>query len=163
MNKLRRVLMLLFAAALFFLLQYVLLQPHAQFSSVSSDVFTTYGEGVKWYRYRGDTVVQQVQAKQAKLFFVTPNNQDRLSVLDVPPTRVELQGKVVFAVERQVLRTARATFAAGKLFSDAPVQIEGNGVNLRSSKGFSYVLANKQLLLSGEVEGEAYPAKSTRK
>lgn len=163
MTKLRRVLMLLFCAALFFLLQYVLLQSDTQFSTVSSDVFTTYGEGVRWYRYRGDTVVQQMTAGQVKLFFVAPGDQDRLSVLDVQPTQVELQGEVVFAAGGQVLRTARATFAAGKLFSDAPVQVAGGGVNMRSSKGFSYGLADKQLLLAGEVEGEAYPAKRVRK
>lgn len=163
MNKLRRALLLLFCAALVFLLQYVLLQSATQFSTVSSDVFTTYGEGVKWYRYRGNTVVQQVSAEQAKLFFVAPGDQDTSSVLDVQPTQIELQGEVVFAAEGQVLRTARATFAAGKLFSDAPVQVAGDGVNMRSSKGFSYVWANKQLVLLGEVEGEAYPAERTRK
>ena len=163
MNKLRRMLMLLFCAALFFLLHYVVLQPTTQFSALSSDVFTTHGEEIKWYRYHDNTVVQQVSAAQAKLFFAAPDDTDTLSVLATQPTQVELQGNVVFAAAGQVLHTTRATFAAGKLFSDAPVQVTGAGVNMHSSKGFSYVLADKQLSLSGEVKGEAYPAARVHK
>ncbi len=155
MTKLHRILMVLFCAALLFLMHYVWLRPPTEFALTSrDDRFKTHGEGITWQRYRGAHVVQQVKAQQATLLFAAAARP----TLELGRARVELQGEVLFASEGHVLRTTRATFAHGKVFSDAAVQIEGGGMRLHGHDGFSYVLADGQLTLLGEVEGEAYSA-----
>ena len=173
MTKLRRLLGVLFCAALLFLLHYAWLRPPTKFATTNSDnLFKTHGEGITWQRYRGDQIVQQVKAAKATVFFAAemPNDKSELESehykkrrstyldLGASPARVELQGGVLFASDGHVLRTTHATFANGKMFSDAVVQIEGGRMRLHGHDGFSYVLADGQLTLLGEVEGEAYPA-----
>ena len=163
MTKLRRLLGLLFCAALLFLLHYVWLRPPTKFAPTSSDdLFKTHGEGIAWQRYRGDQIMQQVKAQQATVFFATAGQGGTYLDLGASPARVELQGEVLFASDGHVLRTTHATFANGKMFSDAAVQIEGGRMRLHGHDGFSYVLTDGQLTLLGEVEGEAYPADRTR-
>lgn len=163
MKKLRYMLMVLFCAALLFLLHYVWLRPPAQFTATSgAELFKTQGEGITWRRYRDEQIVQQVSARQATLFFATATEDGAELDFGASPVRIELQGEVLFASEGHVLRTTRATFAQGVVFSDAAVQIEGGSMRLHGHDGFSYVLADRRLTLRGEVEGEAYPADRTR-
>lgn len=177
MNKLHQILMVLFCAALLFLLQYVWLRPPPKFSASRNNMFKTHGEGITWQRYQGNQIVQQVKAAKATMFFAAemPNDKSELESehykkrrstpfdLSASPARVELQGEVMLTSDGHVLRTERATFADGKVFSDAAVQIEGGSLSLQGYDGFSYVLADGQLTLLGEVEGEAYPADRTSK
>ena len=163
MKKLRRTLMVLFVAALLFLLHYVWLRPPAQFATTNAaELFTTRGEGITWQRYRDEQIVQQVRARQATVFFAAATQDGAELDFGASPVRIELQGEVLFVSEGHVLRTTRATFAQGRVFSDAAVQIEGGSMRLYGHDGFSYVLADKRLTLQGEVEGEAYPADRTR-
>ena len=206
MNKLRRILMVLFCAALFFLLQYVWLRPPPKFTANDDEMFKTHGEGITWQRYRDNQIVQQIKAAKVTVFFAAempddeseresePRSKERESNaavgnarllarsshsgmrsgtqqkprsthldLGAPPAQVELEGEVTLISDEHVLRTEWATFADGKVFSDAAVQIEGSRLNLRGHDGFIYVLADGKLTLLGEVEGEAYPADHTRK
>ena len=69
--------------------------------------------------------------------------------LGASPARVELQGEVLFSSDGHVLRTAHATFANGKVFSNAAVQVEGDRMRLHGYDGFNYVLADGQLIYWG--------------
>ena len=173
MNKLRCILMVLFCAALFFLLQYVWLRPPPKFTASDDEMFKTHGEGITWQRYQDNQIVQQIKAAKVTVFFAAEMPDDeseresgkKLAELDLgaPPAQVELEGEVTLISDEHVLRTKWATFADGKVFSDAAVQIEGSRLNLHGHDGFIYVLADGKLTLLGEVEGEAYPADHTRK
>ena len=162
MSKLPHLLMLLSGAALLFLLYYVLVRPPPQFRPPSMSQLR--GEGFVWRRYDAGEVTQQLSATQVRVF-LSPNTAQQARPFpdfSAKSTQLELRGQVTLTADKRVLRTARAVYADGVLRSDTAVAVVAPSMRLQGNAGFSYVLANGQLSLPGEIEGEFYSTARTR-
>jgi hypothetical protein len=105
---------------------------------------------------------QFFSCEELKAYFHNGNNA---AVQDLSVEKVDLFRDVIlgFDVHRMYTRFARYDFLEERAFGSEPVEMDGQGRNLKGSKGFSVNLATNEFELFGNVVGYFEPQSKGRK